>query len=139
MPLIPLPFPFTAPPHGSHQPLLDWSAAPPAPRLPVNCSARQHVPVDEFSGNLRSMVAHLRGLGVPAVVLITPPPVSEPDRIVHVEKASRAGQVEWGMVLGERGRCAGREAGWASAASAWHPGYGRRRAAALHYPLPFPN
>ena len=48
--------------------------------------ARQHVPVDEYTSNLRAMVAHLRSVGVPAVILITPPPISEPDRLVHVEK-----------------------------------------------------
>ena len=48
--------------------------------------ARQHVPVDEYSSNLRAMVAHLRSMGVPAVILITPPPISEADRLVHVEQ-----------------------------------------------------
>lgn len=42
------------------------------------------MPVDEYASNLRAMVAHLRSVGVPAVILITPPPISEPDRIVHV-------------------------------------------------------
>lgn len=50
------------------------------------CSARQHVPLPEYASNLRSIVGHLRDLGVPAIVLITPPPISEPDRIVHVKK-----------------------------------------------------
>ena len=44
------------------------------------------MPVDEYASNLRAMVAHLRSVGVPAVILITPPPISEPDRIVHVLK-----------------------------------------------------
>jgi lysophospholipase L1-like esterase len=54
--------------------------------LPDRGSARQHVPVEEYASNLRAMVAHLRSIGVPAVILITPPPISEPDRLVHVEK-----------------------------------------------------
>lgn len=44
------------------------------------------MPVDEYSSNLRAMVAHLRSMGVPAVILITPPPISEADRLVHVEQ-----------------------------------------------------
>ncbi|KAI3438645.1 hypothetical protein D9Q98_001067 [Chlorella vulgaris] len=72
------------------------SAAAPPPRLatvffgandaalPDRGSARQHVPLAEFKGNLRAIVQHLHRIGVPAVVLITPPPISEPDRITHV-------------------------------------------------------
>ncbi|PSC75981.1 GDSL esterase lipase [Micractinium conductrix] len=74
------------------------AAAPPPPRLvtvwfgandaalPDRASARQHVPLPEYRANLDAIVAHLRACGVPAIVLITPPPVSEPDRIVHVKK-----------------------------------------------------
>ncbi len=50
------------------------------------CSARQHVPLPEYKANLAAIVEHLRGVGVPAIVLITPPPISEPDRIIHVQK-----------------------------------------------------
>lgn len=48
------------------------------------------MPVEEYASNLRAMVQHLRRLGVPAIVLITPPPVSEPDRLAHVEKVGGA-------------------------------------------------
>jgi hypothetical protein len=44
------------------------------------------VPLAEFQANLRAIVQHLHKVGVHAVVLITPPPVSEADRLVHVLK-----------------------------------------------------
>ena len=43
------------------------------------------MPVPEYAANLRAMVAHLRAAGVPAIVLISPPPIHEPSRIVHVQ------------------------------------------------------
>ena len=44
------------------------------------------MPLDEYRDNLRAIVQHLQQQRVPAIVLITPPPISEPDRIVHVLK-----------------------------------------------------
>lgn len=40
---------------------------------------KQHVPLDEYAGNLRSMVQYLQSVGVPEsrVILITPPPLCE--------------------------------------------------------------
>lgn len=42
------------------------------------------MPLDQYTANLRRIVQRLRDLGVPAVVLVTPPPVSEPHRLLHV-------------------------------------------------------
>ncbi|GAB4821838.1 hypothetical protein N2152v2_008884 [Parachlorella kessleri] len=53
---------------------------------PAGARARQHVPLEEYRHNLASIVDHLRLLHVPAIVLIGPPPISEPDRITDVEK-----------------------------------------------------
>ncbi|XP_062064921.1 isoamyl acetate-hydrolyzing esterase 1 homolog isoform X2 [Lepus europaeus] len=40
---------------------------------------KQHVPLDEYAGNLRGMVQYLQSVGVPEsrVILITPPPLDE--------------------------------------------------------------
>lgn len=40
---------------------------------------KQHVPLDEYVGNLKSMVRYLQSVGVPEhrIVLITPPPLCE--------------------------------------------------------------
>ena len=40
---------------------------------------KQHVPLDEYSANLRDMVQYLRSVDVPRerVILITPPPLCE--------------------------------------------------------------
>ncbi|KAJ8387796.1 hypothetical protein AAFF_G00149450 [Aldrovandia affinis] len=42
---------------------------------------QQHVPLPEYTQNLKDMVAHLTSVGVSAdkVILITPPPLHEPD------------------------------------------------------------
>ena len=47
-------------------------------------SAKQHVPLQEYSDNIRAIVAHLRGAGVSHILLITPPPISEPHRLSHI-------------------------------------------------------
>ncbi|GAB4816964.1 hypothetical protein N2152v2_004010 [Parachlorella kessleri] len=54
--------------------------------LAERTSARQHVPLLEYRQNLRLIVLRLQRLRVQAIVLITPPPISEPDRVIHVEK-----------------------------------------------------
>lgn len=55
--------------------------------LPDRTSAKQHVALDVYTNNLRSMVTYLRKEGgVRRVILITPPPVSEPHRIVHAKE-----------------------------------------------------
>jgi lysophospholipase L1-like esterase len=42
--------------------------------------SKQHVPLDEYEANLRSMVSHLRTLPVRHIILIAPPPVDEEGR-----------------------------------------------------------
>lgn len=62
--------------------------------------SKQHVPLAEYTQNVRAIVGHLQKLSVPAIVLITPPPVSELHRIkyvlalygVHMEKAERTNE-----------------------------------------------
>ena len=52
--------------------------------LPDRTSYRQHVPLDVYSANVRWMVGYLkREAKVRNVILITPPPVSEPHRVAH--------------------------------------------------------
>ncbi|BDA43364.1 Isoamyl acetate-hydrolyzing esterase 1 homolog [Coccomyxa sp. Obi] len=51
--------------------------------LPDRLSARQHVPVEEYRGNLLSIVQHVQSLGTKDIVLITPPPLDEAARIRH--------------------------------------------------------
>ena len=67
-------------------------------------SARQHVPLDEYKSNLRRIVAHFQALGVGAIVVITPPPISEYHRKIHVRNVSevvgRAPCCAWGWVVG---------------------------------------
>jgi lysophospholipase L1-like esterase len=46
-------------------------------------SHSQHVPILEFTSNLTSIVEELRELDVENIILVTPPPVSEPHRIKH--------------------------------------------------------
>ncbi|GLI65253.1 hypothetical protein VaNZ11_008740 [Volvox africanus] len=43
-------------------------------------SARQHVPLDEYRGNLKEMVRYIKATGVERVAIITPPPVSDTGR-----------------------------------------------------------
>ncbi|KAG5517006.1 hypothetical protein RHGRI_037674 [Rhododendron griersonianum] len=52
--------------------------------LPDRCAAFQHVPVDEYKHNLRSIVSYLKKRW-PAthVILITPPPIDEDRRLLH--------------------------------------------------------
>ncbi|KAL4445884.1 hypothetical protein ABPG77_009083 [Micractinium sp. CCAP 211/92] len=85
--LLPKVFPAPAGPGSPPPPALAtvWFGANDA-ALPDCGSARQHVPLPEYKANLAAIVEHLRGVGVPAIVLITPPPISEPDRIIHVQK-----------------------------------------------------
>ncbi|KAK9840954.1 hypothetical protein WJX81_002383 [Elliptochloris bilobata] len=51
--------------------------------LPDRLGARQHVPVKEYSDNLRAIVEHVRRAGAEDVLLITPGPVHEPARVQH--------------------------------------------------------
>ena len=49
-------------------------------------SEKQHVPIDQYLDNLRSIVQHVRRIGANATVIITPPPVYEPDRLIDRQK-----------------------------------------------------
>jgi isoamyl acetate esterase len=53
--------------------------------LPDRTSKVQHVPVEEYTMNLKEMVERLKCLA-DQVVLLTPPPVSEPHRILHAKE-----------------------------------------------------
>lgn len=46
---------------------------------PTDENPKQHIPLDEYAANLRSMVQYLRSVDVPAsrVILVTPPPLCE--------------------------------------------------------------
>ena len=44
-------------------------------------SARQHVPLEDYTTNLRAIVAHIRAAGCDRIVLVTPPPVHEGQRL----------------------------------------------------------
>ena len=52
--------------------------------LHLFCRATQHVPLEEYISNTRSIIAHLRSRNISSIILITPPPISEPARIAHV-------------------------------------------------------
>lgn len=58
----------------------------------VASRARQSVPLAEYEANIRTIVERLRKLQVPSIVLITPPPISEPHRIAHAAKVRTAAQ-----------------------------------------------
>jgi hypothetical protein len=47
------------------------------------CSAAAHVPLEQYSSNLRNITMQLQAAGVQHVVLLTPPPVNEaaPDAV----------------------------------------------------------
>jgi lysophospholipase L1-like esterase len=51
---------------------------------------RQHVPLSEYTANLRLIVRHIQSLGTPAapvqVLLIAPPPIDEAARLVFQAK-----------------------------------------------------
>ncbi len=49
-------------------------------------SGKQHVPIDQYLDNLRSIVQHVRRVGANATVIITPPPVYEPDRLIDRQR-----------------------------------------------------
>ena len=51
--------------------------------LPHRTSSYQHVPIDEYESRLIEIVHGAKKMGVRHIVLITPPPVSEPHRIQH--------------------------------------------------------
>lgn len=44
-------------------------------------SARQHVPLEEYSSNLQAIVAHMQRAGVKHILVMTPPPLDEARRI----------------------------------------------------------
>lgn len=50
----------------------------------TTCRSTQHVPLSEYITNMKSIVAHFRSRNISSIILITPPPVSEPARIAHV-------------------------------------------------------
>ncbi|XP_040375531.1 GDSL esterase/lipase At5g45920 isoform X2 [Rosa chinensis] len=49
--------------------------------LPDRCSGFQHVPVDEYKQNLRSIVSFLKQWPTTHIILITPPPIDEDGRL----------------------------------------------------------
>lgn len=53
--------------------------------LPDRTSAVQHVPLEEYTRNLKDIISELYRLGVTHVVLLTPPPVSEAGRVQHAK------------------------------------------------------
>ncbi len=50
------------------------------------CSEKQHVPLDQYIDNMRSIVQHVRRIGANATVIIAPPPIYEPDRLIDRQK-----------------------------------------------------
>jgi hypothetical protein len=63
--------------------------AGPKTKLCGHCSKRQHVPLDTYSELLQTTVKHLRACKAEAIVIITPPPVDEPARIVFRKQAGQ--------------------------------------------------
>ena len=51
-------------------------------------SGRQHVPLQEYQQNLHTVVQRVKSMSVPAIILITPPPVYEAARIKHNQNVS---------------------------------------------------
>jgi lysophospholipase L1-like esterase len=50
-------------------------------------SSKQHVPLDVYTVNVRSMVAYLKQEAkIRNIIMITPPPVSEPHRVAHAKR-----------------------------------------------------
>mmetsp|Transcript_9966 Transcript_9966/g.32305 ORF Transcript_9966/g.32305 Transcript_9966/m.32305 type:complete len:274 (-) Transcript_9966:83-904(-) len=48
---------------------------------------RQHVPLAEYSANLRRVVAHVRAVAAGVtIVMIAPPPIDEPGRLAYLQK-----------------------------------------------------
>lgn len=81
------------------------AALPDGPRA----SAQQHVPVEEYVSCLKAMVAHVRGLGVQRLLLITPPPVHERGRREwSLQKANVAAPVDtdWASIPLDRSNAA---------------------------------
>lgn len=48
---------------------------------PAGGSSRQHVPVQQYGDNLRTIVKHVRDVGVQNIILIAPPPVVDARRV----------------------------------------------------------
>ena len=44
------------------------------------------MPLDQYLDNVRSIVQHVRRIGANATVIITPPPIYEPDRLIDRQK-----------------------------------------------------
>lgn len=51
--------------------------------LPDLTSAVQHVPLSEYRENLKAIISEIQGQGVKHIIMMTPPPVSEPHRMAH--------------------------------------------------------
>ena len=51
-------------------------------------SARQHVPLQEYQQNLHIIVQRMKSMSVPAIILITPPPVHDAARVKHNQNVS---------------------------------------------------
>eukprot|EP00882_Tetradesmus_deserticola_P020410 GHRQ01022050.1.p4 GENE.GHRQ01022050.1~~GHRQ01022050.1.p4 ORF type:complete len:107 (-),score=25.61 GHRQ01022050.1:1128-1448(-) len=70
------------------------------------CSALAHVPLAQYSSNLRNITSQLQAAGVQRVVLLTPPPVNEaaPDAVGPGE-VSKAGRC-WDLGRNFGVRCA---------------------------------
>ena len=43
----------------------------------------QHVPLEEYSGNLKALIKAIQAYGAQSILLLTPPPVDEAARIKH--------------------------------------------------------
>ena len=80
--LAKLVFPHTVAPVGHIEFLSIFFGANDA-ALPDRTSWKQHVPISEYKEILEEMIVRARGLNVEHIVLMTPPPVSEPHRIQH--------------------------------------------------------
>ena len=52
------------------------------------CSARQHVPEEEYVRHLQGFVEHIQETGTKQIILITPPPVDEAARIRENKQVS---------------------------------------------------
>ena len=52
-----------------------------ASALPLRCSGRQHVPMEEYVGHMKAFVERIRAVGAEHIILITPPPVDEAARV----------------------------------------------------------
>lgn len=63
--------------------------------LADRCSAMQHVPIEEYKHNLHSIVSFLKGRWpTTEVILISPPPIDEPTRLLYPFTENKLGLSE---------------------------------------------